>query len=474
MAEKLTEGLIKTLKPPHRGSLLIWDTELTGFALRVFAPSKTYPGGARTFLLSYWLNGIERRYRIGSWPDWSVMAARAEARGIRQRVDRGEDPADERRQRREAATMADLAERYKREHLPRKAQQSQRDDSTMIGHILRHIGADRRVADVHNGDIVALHRAITDSGHPVLANRTVACASGMFSLALKPMAGEDKPWRDQAQGNPCKGIERNPEQAKERFLSPAEIAAAVEALDAYGRTSAADCVRLIMLTGCRPGEAMCATWSQFDAQPGFWIKPSTHTKQRREHRLPLSAPARQLIADIRSRRGDVELGDYVFPGPRPGQHQQQLRRCWDAVCKHAGLHQARIYDLRHTFAAMGAGGGLGLPLIGRLLGHTQARTTQRYAHLADDPLREAADKIASAITKAWQGGKVVKLRGAHEGRRISAQLFSIGTVIPAHHSAGAQGSILGAGVHRAVRPCHVYFRGPRNICSGNRRKREMR
>ncbi len=364
MAEKLTETLIKGLTPPKRGERFIYDSEVTGFAVKIFAVTRTNPKGARTFVLTYWLNGSERRYRIGAWPEWSVTEARAEAQ----------------------------------------------DDGVMIGHILRHIGADRRVADVHHGDIVAMHRAITDSGHPVLANRTVACASRMFALALLPMAGEDKPWRDQAQGNPCKGIERNPEQAKERFLSPAEIAAVVEGLDAYGRTSAADCLRLIMLSGCRPGEAMLATWAQFDAQPGFWIKPSSHTKQRKEHRLPLSAPALQLIADIRVRRGEVDPGDYVFPGQRPGQPLQQLRTCWDAVCKHAGLRHTRIYDLRHTFAAMGAGGGLGLPLIGRLLGHTQARTTQRYAHLADDPLREAADKIASAIIGAGKGGKIVRLR----------------------------------------------------------------
>src|SRR5262245_12899634 len=335
MAEKLTESLIKALVPPMHGSRLIWDSELTGFAVRVFVPSTAHPQGARTFLLTYWLDGSERRYRIGSWPDWSVIAARAEAKEIRQRVDRGEDPVRSRRERREAPTMADLAERYKREHLPRKAKQSQHDDGVMIGHILRHIGTDRRVADVHHGDIVALHRAITDSGHPVLANRVVSCASHMFSLSLKPMAGEDKAWRDQAQGNPCKSIERNPEQAKERFLSPAEIAAVIEALDAYGRTSAADCIRLIMLTGCRPGEAMLATWSQFDVQPGFWIKPSSHTKQRKEHRLPLSAPSLQLITDIRERRGKVEPNEFVFPGQKAGQPPQRLRTCWNAVCKYA-------------------------------------------------------------------------------------------------------------------------------------------
>jgi integrase len=410
MAEKLTEGLIKALKSPKRGSSLLWDTEVTGFALRVFAPTKVHPEGARTFLLSYWLNGTERRYRIGSWPDWSVVASRAEAKAVRQRIDRGEDPASERRERREAPTMLDLADRYKAEHLPRKSKQSQHDDGVMIGHILRQLGADCKVADVHHGDIVALHRAITDTGHPVLANRTVSCASRMFSLTLKPMAGEDRPWRDQAQGNPCKGIERNPEQAKERFLSPAEIAAVIEGLDAYGRTSAADCIRLILLTGCRPGEAMLATWGQFDSQPGYWIKPAATTKQRREHRLPLSAPALQLLADIRATRGDVDPGEFVFPGQRSGQPLQQLRTCWDEVCKHAGLTATRIYDLRHTFAATGAGGGLSLPLIGRLLGHTQARTTQRYARLSDDPLRDAANKVAAAITEAGKGGKIVRLR----------------------------------------------------------------
>jgi integrase len=283
----------------------------------------------------------------------------------------------------------------------------------MLNHILRHVGGDRKVADVHHGDIVALHRALTDAGRPVLANRSLACASMLFSLALKPMAGEDRPWRDQAQGNPCKGVAKNPEVAKERFLSPAEIAAVIEALDAYGRAPAADCLRLIMLTGCRPGEARLATWSQFDAQPGFWIKPSSHTKQRKEHKLPLSAPALQLIADVRACRGEVGADAYVFPGQKNGLPQQQLRSCWGAVCEHAGLTDVRIYDLRHTFAATGAGGGLSLPLIGRLLGHTQPRTTMRYAHLADNPLREAADKIARAITKAGKGGgKIVRLRGS--------------------------------------------------------------
>jgi hypothetical protein len=189
MAETLTEGVLLALEPPRRGSRLIWDAEPVGFALRLFAPTKTHPEGARTFLLSYWRNGTERRFRIGSWPDWSVTAARAEARELRRRIDRGEEVASDRRKRREAPTMADLSERYKPEQL-------------------------QHVADVHHDDLVAftLYCAITDSDHPELANRT------RMSLLLKPMTGD---WQDQAQGNPYKGVEQN---LACLFLSPVEIA----------------------------------------------------------------------------------------------------------------------------------------------------------------------------------------------------------------------------------------------------------
>ena len=182
MAEKLTETLLKGLTPPARGERYVYDAELTGFAVKLFAATKANPKGARTFVLVYRRNGFLRRFRIGAWPDWSVIAARAEAKEIRQRVDRGEDPVNERRERREAPTMADLVDRYELEHLARKPEQTRHDDSTMLDHIVRHVGADRRVADVHYGDIVALHRALTDSGRPVLANRVVSCASRLFSL----------------------------------------------------------------------------------------------------------------------------------------------------------------------------------------------------------------------------------------------------------------------------------------------------
>ncbi len=449
MARKLTDRLIKVIEPPATGAVTVWDSETTGFGVRVFAPTKRHPQGDRSFFVNYRVDGRERRYTVGSFREWKVEAARNEAKELRRRIDRGEDPANDRRERREAPTVRDLAERYYREHLPKKAEGSQKNDRAMIeGEILPRLGA-RKVSEVHAGDMQALHRGISESGRLVRANRVLACASKMFSLALRPLEGENVPWRDQAQGNPCKGIERNQEEGHERFFSEAELAALGDALAAYGSKPAGDCIRFIMLTGCRPGEAMAATWEQFDAEPGFWVKPSSHTKQRRTHKAPLGPAAIELIEALRAERDKTsrrKRSEFVFPGQVHGEQLRQLHYAWKEISEAAtlnlladshdekitrlvadfekgngrrpslaemraaailssiklpaGLTDARIYDLRHTFASVGAGGGLSLQIIGRLLGHTQARTTMRYAHLADDPLKEAAAKITKQIAGA--------------------------------------------------------------------------
>lgn len=334
MSIKLTEIVVFKLPAPTSGASTVWDSELKGFGVRVFAPTSKRPHGARSFFVNYRIDGVERRFTIGGFPEWSVKAARGEAEELRCRIDRGEDPASAKRERREAPTVADLAERYKVEHLPNKAKSSQANDWAMLeNEVLPRIGS-RKVAEIHIGDIEKIHRDISASGKPVRANRVLAVVSKMFSLALKPMEGETAPWRDQAQGNPCKGVARNPEEGNERFFSEAELAALSDALAAYGPKPAGDCIRFIMLTGCRPGEAMAATWDQFDSEPGFWIKPSSHTKQRKTHKAPLGPAAIELIERIRSERETTprrERSEYVFPGQVYGHPLKQLRSAWEEV-----------------------------------------------------------------------------------------------------------------------------------------------
>jgi integrase len=386
------------------------DPKAAGFGVR------SYPGGGKSFFVDYRIDGRQRRITIGPFPRWSADAARERAKELRRLIDRGHDPAGNKRERREAPTIQDLIDRYVEDHLPRKSREKARvtDEKSMLAEIGKHLGKHTKVVDVHGGDIGDMHRKISESigrsGKPrlVRANRILTVCSKMFSLSLVPRAGETLPWRNAVLGNPCKGIERNYEEGRERFFSAAELAAITDALAEYPGV-AADCVRLIMLTGCRPAEAMRAEWSEFDEQAGFWIKPSSHTKQRRPHKLPLSPAAIELIERLRKTR----KGKWAFPGDKPGKHLAALWHLWHFVRRKTGLGQdARVYDLRHTFASVGAGGGLSLPIIGRLLGHTQPRTTQRYAHLADDPLREAAEKITTVITGAGEArALVLPLRG---------------------------------------------------------------
>jgi integrase len=459
---KLTSDLIQSTCPPKRGSITLWDADhrdaIRGFGLRIFAPTKRHPSGARSFFINYRVDGFERRHTIGPYPTWSTAAARAEAKELSRRINAGEDPAREKAERRDAPTVQDLMDRYIEEHLPTKAQGRRAlDERRMLAEIGKSLGVERRVADIHHGDVQHLHKMITASGRPVRANRVLSIASKMFSLALLPRAGEAKPWRDASMGNPCRGVRHNQEQGRERFFSEAELAALGDALEAYadGQSPTADAIRLTMLTGCRPSEALLATWEQFDSEPGYWVKPAATVKQRKTHKLPLSPAAIELIERVRKQRGEFRAKDWLFPGLKTGEPVKDPWDCWGQIRARATVHLwglseneptaklvadlrkrlkrepsvsecqseaerrkvnlppgllgARIYDLRHTFASIGAAGGLSLYVLGKLLGHTVSRTTERYAHLADAPLREAATRITSTITRAGKTGtKIVR------------------------------------------------------------------
>jgi integrase len=407
MPEKLTAKLVQSVEPPTKGDRTVWDgghdKAITGFGVRVNA------GGKRSFFLNYRdTAGRERRYTVGTFPTWSVEAARERAKELRRLVDAGQDPAGEKRERREAPTIADLIQRYTVDHLPTKTASGpyrKSDELKMLAEIEKRLGKHTKVADVHDGDVRAMHAGITKDRGPIRANRILSIASKMFSLSLSSRAGENAPWRDAAMGNPCKGIARNPEQGRERFFSQAELAAVSDALATY-RGEAADAVRLIMLTGCRPNEALQARWEEFDVQPGHWIKPSSHVKQRREHRLPLNPAALELIERMRKARRSPS--PWLFHGDVPGQRLMSVFRCWEHVRHHAGIGKAaRVYDLRHSFASIGAAGGLSLLIIGKLLGHSRASTTSKYAHLADDALREATNRIGADIAGAGGPSKNV-------------------------------------------------------------------
>jgi integrase len=154
-------------------------------------------------------------------------------------------------------------------------------------------------------------------------------------------------------------------------------------------------VRLILLTAARRGEVLNARWDQFDLDAAVWTKPAANTKQHRLHRAPISASAAALLSTIRLRV--PEDCEWVFPGEAEGKPLQDIKRFWEDVRAKAKLPGVRIHDLRHTFASLLVSGGMTLPMIGKLLGHTQVQTTQRYAHLLDDPLRAGLEQVGDML-----------------------------------------------------------------------------
>jgi integrase len=203
--------------------------------------------------------------------------------------------------------------------------------------------------------------------------------------------------------NPAKGIERNPEHKRERYLSGEELARLTAALAEHRDQQAANIIRVLLLTGARRVEVFNMRWADLELETGVWVKPSAHTKQKKAHRVPLSAPARQLLASI------PQTSEYVFPGRYSGR-RIEIHGSWREMCVAAKLEGVRVHDLRHSYASILASAGLSLPIIGALLGHTQAQTTQRYAHLFDDVLRAATERVGTVVSPVEGGGEVVALK----------------------------------------------------------------
>ncbi|MGB6913651.1 MAG: tyrosine-type recombinase/integrase, partial [Pseudolabrys sp.] len=375
MAAKLTDAVVKALPAPTSGEKITYDEAMKGFGIRVTA------AGARSFVLNYRTRlGRERRYTIGRFPNWKTSPARTEALELRKVVDRGGDPLGDIHAGRKAPTVADLCDRFEAEHLSRLRPSTQTSYRQQITSEVRPSLGSLKVAEVSFSDIDRLHRAISKRA-PYRANRVLALVSKMFSMAKR------WGWRTD---NPVKGIERNTEHKRHRYLTGPELSRLATALAEFPDLTVANAVRLALLTGARRGELLAARWEDFDLAAGVWTKPGATTKQKTLHRVALSDVAVRLLVEMRRH---ALLDVWVFPA-RGGGHLTAIREAWDALRAAADIPDVRLHDLRHTFASLSASSGASLPLIGAMLGHSSPTTTHRYAHLLDDPQRSAANKVA--------------------------------------------------------------------------------
>jgi len=395
--QKLTEKLVKNAQPVEGKDYQLFDSELRAFALIV------YRSGSKAFTIDYRHAGRPRRMVFGRWPEWSVSAARIRAKELRRDVDAWYDPLKQRQQMREQPRIRDLIDRYLIEHASKLAKANEADQHSMMEKLVAPHWENRLVSEITRSDVEQLltkvaegrarpHKAKPNNRArklqgpkktPIRANRVGEALRKAFSLAI------EWGWRED---NPASGFYRRLENPRERFLTKDEIDRLANALDHDEDQRAADIIRICMLTGARVGEVRQSRFEQFNLDLLIWTKPASTTKQRRMHRVPISE---NVAAIVRQRQLVVpNSSPWVFPGDVAGQPVIEIRRFWKRIQREAQIEDVRIHDLRHTFASLLVSGGASLEMIGKLLGHTQLQTTQRYAHLLDAPLREGVNAVA--------------------------------------------------------------------------------
>ncbi len=367
---------------------VFWDRVLPGFGVRV------YPSGGKVYIAQARERTgkkLPKRVTVGRHDVLNADQARQRAALILARIRAGEEalPLPLAARANGGPTVADLALQYLEEHVEvrLKPRTQVRVGGVLRNHILPALGR-MPVAAVERSHVVDLQQTL--SAHPVTANKAVKILSHMFRL------GEG--WGLVPEGsNPCRSIEKFPERRRERFLTDAEFARLGRVLDdtiAAGRGSPATvaAIRLLMLTGCRRSEVLTLRWTDVDLETGELHLADAKSGPRA---VQLPPTAVQLLTTLPR----LKDSPWVFPGnDRHGRFGAEgLDHVWRTVRARAGLEDVRLHDLRHSFASRALALGETLPVIGKLLGHSDVETTARYAHLARDSIHDAAERIADSI-----------------------------------------------------------------------------
>ncbi len=440
--KKLTKRAVDAARPDGE-RYIIWDSDLKGFGLRIeTSGTKSYlvryrprDGGAKApkrFLTI----GQHGRPFGGKGANLTPDAARREAARILGLVASGRDPASEKATAKARPALKAVIDDFMRLHVEPKLKPNTATAYRTIFklYVLPKWG-NRRAEDISRADLAKLHAGLARS--KATGNRVLNYLSAAYSWA--GASGYVS-----AGYNPATGIERYTEKTRERFLNLDELhrlGAAIREAETIGipwevdegrpnakhtpkadkrqtpiSSGAAAALRLLLFTGARLREILHLKWAHVDFERAALFLPDSKTGKKT---IYLNGPALAVLQAL------PHAGSYVFPSePKrkvadktAEQPRHDLKRPWEGVRRLAGLEGVRLHDLRHTHASFGVGGGLGLPIIAKLLGHSQIRTTERYSHLDADPIRLASELIGKRIAEAMGEGREVAVHQLRKGAR---------------------------------------------------------
>jgi len=393
---RLTKQVIDETPFPSAGQVFVRDTELPGFALRVTK-------GRKSFVLEKRIRGRMRRLTIGPYGPLTVDQARKLAVTHVGAIAQGGDPAQVRQDRLHEPTFGDLTAQYLERHAPRK--RSARDDRGMLHTHLIDFRT-RKLTDLSRNDIARLHAKIGATA-PYRANRLVALVRKMFNLA--------RDWGLYLGENPATRIQLFREESRDRFVQPEELPRLFQVIAEEPNLYVRTILLTALLTGARQSEVLTMRWDDVSLPRAEWRIPQT--KSGRPHLLPLSNPLVTMLRSLPREDGTP----YVFPGHNGVGHLQNIKRAWDRIRFEAGIQDVRFHDLRRTVGSWLVGSGESLPLIGKVLNHSDVSTTVIYARLSLDPVRQALERHASKMLEVAEFPRIPategRQRNGHDQRR---------------------------------------------------------
>lgn len=383
---RLTKKVIEAATHPASGQVFLRDSGLQGFGVRLTP-------GAKSFILERFIHGRVRRMTLGRYGELTLDQARDLAREKIGEIAKGSDPAEERRRHRQSATWGDLERLYLERHAIHK--KSRRNDEGFLKNHLAHWRT-RKLVSITREEIIRLHAklgaepsTVVRPGSPAprpaprLANSVLALIRSMLNLATD--------WGLYGGSNPCVRIKKFPEVKRDRFVTPDELPALFQAMQEEKNVFVRAAFFVSLLTGARRAEVLTMRWADLDCTQGLWRIPET--KSGRVHLLPLPHPVLDELQKLPRLAGN----EFVFVGRWGKGHLVNITKPWTRIRTAAGLEDVRIHDLRRTLGSWLVAQGHSLPLIGKALNHSSISTTQIYARLQLDPVREALEHNAERM-----------------------------------------------------------------------------